>query len=173
LPFSRKFPSVKLRGARHRSEAEMFEDFGKPNLATLLTLGLVSVVLPKLLPQMGPAVGGAVKIVIDLLTESEAEAAEELIDALVSSTMAEISKEVARPGDLQQSRQAIERTVEHFKHRARRRAHTWGADEHDRQRRYQRHLAKLRAAGDLVTDQHADFWRDILDDVGESLDEAV
>jgi hypothetical protein len=65
LPFSRKFPSVKLPGARHRSEAEMFEGIGKPNLATLLTLGLVSVVLPKLLPQMGPAVGTAVKIVID------------------------------------------------------------------------------------------------------------
>jgi len=95
----------------------MFEDIGKPNLATLLTLGLVSVVLPKLLPQMGPAVGGAVKIVIDLLTESEAEAAEELIDALVSSTMAEITKEVARPGDPQQSRQVVERTLEHFKHR--------------------------------------------------------
>jgi len=151
----------------------MFEDIGKPNLATLLTLGLVSVVLPKLLPQMGPAVGGAVKIVIDLLTESEAEAAEELIDALVSSTMAEITKEVARPADPQQSRQVVERTLEHFKHRARRSAHRWGADEHDRQRRYRRHLAKLRAAVDRATDQHADWRRNILDDVGESLDEAV
>jgi hypothetical protein len=151
----------------------MFEDIGKPNLATLLTLGFVSVVLPKLLPQMSPAVGTAVKIVVDLLTESEAEAAEELIDALVSSTMAEISKEVARPGDPQQSRQAVERTVEHFKHRARRRAHHWGADERDRQRRYRRHLAKLRAAVDGVTDQHADWRRNILDDLGESLDETV
>src|ERR1700730_17492162 len=152
---------------------KMFEDIGKPNLATLLTLGLVSAVLPKLLPQMGPTVGTAVKIVVDLLTESEAEAAEELIDALVSSTIAEISKEVARPADPQQSRQAIERTVEHFKHRARRRAHHWGADEHDRQRRYRRHLAKLRAAVDRATDQHAYWRRDILDDVGESLDEAA
>ena len=150
----------------------MFEDFGKPNLATLLTLGLVSAVLPKLLPQMGPAVGTAVKIVIDLFTESEAEAAEELIEALVSSTMAEISKEVARPGDPQQSRQAIKRTIEHFKHRARRRAHHWGADEGDRKRRYGRHLAKLRAAVDRAKDQHADWRRDILDDLGESLDEA-
>ena len=151
----------------------MFEDIGKPNLATLLTLGLVSVVLPKLLPQMGPAVGAAVRIVIDLVTESEAEAAEELIDALVSSTMAEITKEVARPDDPQQSRQAVERTLEHFKHRARRSAHRWGADEHDRQRRYRRHLAKLRAAVDRATDQHADWRRNILDDVGESLEEAV
>jgi hypothetical protein len=172
LPFSRKFPSVKLRGAGHRSEAEMFEDFGKPNLATMLTLGLVSAVLPKLLPQMGPAVGTAVKIVIDLFTESEAEAAEELIDALVSSTIAEINKEVARPADPQQSRQAVERTVNHFKHRARRLARQWGADEHDRQRRYRQHLSKLRAAVDRATDQHADWRRDILDDVGESLDEA-
>jgi hypothetical protein len=101
---------------------------------------------------------------------SEAEAAEELIDALVSSTMAEIKKEVARPGDPQQFRHAVERTGEHFKHRARRPAHRWGADERDRQRR---HLAKLRAAVDRATDQHADWQRNILGDLGESLDEAV
>ena len=151
----------------------MFEDIGKPNLATLLTLGLVSVVLPKLLPQMGPAVGTAVKIVIDLLTESEAEAAEELIDALVSSTIAEINKEVSRPADPIQSRQTVEHAMERFKHRARRRALAWGTDDHDRHRRYRRHLTKLRAAADLVTDQHADWWRDILDDLGESLDEVA
>lgn len=150
----------------------MFEDIGKPNLTTLLTLGLVSVVVPRLLPQMSPAVSTAVKIVIDLFTESEAEAAEELMDALVSSTMAEIKKEVSRPADPLQSRQAVERTVEHFKHRARRRAHQWGADEHDGHRRYRRHLAKLRAAVDRVADQHADWRRNILDDVGETLDEA-
>ena len=87
--------------------------------------------------------------------------------------MAEITKEVARSGDLQQSRQAVERTVEHFKHRARRRAHHWGADERDRQRRYRRHLAKLRAAVDRATDQHADWRRNILDDLGESIDETA
>jgi phage terminase small subunit len=151
----------------------MFEDIGKPNLATLLTLGLVSAVLPKLLPQMGPAVGTAVKIVIDLLTESEAEAAEELIDALVSSTIAEINKEVSRPADPMQSRQAVERTVEHFKHRARRRVHQWGGDEHHRQRRYRQHLAKLRAAVNRSKNQHADWRRDIFDDLGESLDEVA
>jgi hypothetical protein len=150
----------------------MFEDIGKPNLVTLLTLGLVSVVLPKLLPQMRPAVGTAVKVAIDLLTESEAEAAEELIEALVSSTVAEINKEVSRP-DPQHSRQAVERTVAHFKDRARRRAHRWGADEHDRQHRYRRHLAKLRDAVDRSKDQHQDWRRDILDDLGESLDEAA
>jgi hypothetical protein len=58
--------------------------------------------------------------------------------------------------------------MERFKHRARRRAYTWGTDDHDRHRRYRRHLTKLRAAADLVTDQQADWWRDILDDVGES-----
>jgi GrpB-like predicted nucleotidyltransferase (UPF0157 family) len=151
----------------------MFEDIGKPNLATLLTLGLVSAVLPKLLPQIGPGVGTAVKIVIDLLTESEAEAAEELIDALVSSTIDEISKDVLHAADPQESRQAVERTVEHFKRRARRRAHTWGTDEHDRHRRYRRHLAKLRAAVNRSKDKHADWRRDILDDVGESLDAAA
>jgi hypothetical protein len=63
--------------------------------------------------------------------------------------------------------------VQHFKHRARRRAHHWGTDERDRRRRYRRHLAKLRAAVDRATDQHADWPRNILDDLGESLDETA
>jgi hypothetical protein len=152
---------------------DMFESIGKPNLVTLLTLGLVSAVLPKLLPAMGPAVGTSIKVVIDLLTESEAEAAEELMEALVSSTIAEINRQVSRPADQQQSRQAIERTMAHFKRRARRRAHSWGADEHDRRRRYGRHLRKLREAIDQSKDRHDGWRRDILDDLGDSLDEAA
>jgi Sec-independent protein translocase protein TatA len=147
----------------------MFEDIGKPNLVSLLALGAVSVVLPKLLPQMGSALGTAVKIAIDLVTESEAEAAEELIDALVSGTIAEINKEVAQPADPEKSRQMVERSIAHFKHRARRRAHRWGADDHDRHRRYRRHLTKLRNAMDLAIDQEVGWRRDILDDLGESI----
>jgi hypothetical protein len=151
----------------------MFQDFGKPNLVTLLTLGLVSALLPKLLPQMSSAVGSAVKLVVDLLGESEAEAAEELMEALVSSTIAEINKEISRPPDPQQSRQVVERTVAQFKRRAHRRAQSWGANEHDRQHRYRRHLAKLREAVDGSKDQHAGWSRDILDDLGESLEETA
>ena len=40
-------------------------------------------------------------------------------------------------------------------------------------RRYRRHLAKLRAAVNRSKNKHADWRRDILDDVGESLDEAA
>jgi Sec-independent protein translocase protein TatA len=151
----------------------MFDDIGKSNLVTFLILGLVSVMLPKLLPQMSPALGSAVKLVVDLLGESEAEAAEELMEALVSSTIAEINKEVSRPADPQQSRQAVERTVADFKRRARRRAQSWGANEHDGQRRYRRHLTKLREAVDRSKDQHLGAGRDILDDLGESLEETA
>jgi Sec-independent protein translocase protein TatA len=149
----------------------MFEDIGKPNLVSLLAFGLVSAALPKLLPEMGGALGGAIRVVVDLLTESEAEAAEELIDALVSSTIAEINKAVARSKEPEQSRRAVEHTIAHFKHRARRRAHQWGADEHDRHHRYRRHLTKLREAMDRSKDQHAGWRRDILDDLGESIEE--
>ena len=151
----------------------MFEDFGKPNLVTLLTFGLVSAMLPKLLPQMSPAVGTAVKLVIDLLGESEAEATEELIEALVSSTIAEINKEVSRTTDPHQTRQAIEHTVAQFKRRARRRAQSWGTNEHDGQHRYRRHLTKLREAVDRSKDQHSGRSRDILHDLGESLEETA
>jgi hypothetical protein len=149
----------------------MFEDIGKPNLVSLLALGLVSVALPRLLPQMGPALGTAVKVAIDLVTESEAEAAEELIDALVSSTIADINREVARPADPEKSRELVERSVAHFKRRARRRSHRWGADERDRHRRYRRHLTKLRDAMDQAIDQEVGWQRNILDDLGESIDD--
>jgi hypothetical protein len=149
----------------------MFEDFPQPNLVSVLALGLVSLALPKLLPQMRPAVGATVKVVIDLLTESEAEAAEELMEALVSSTIGELSRVVPRGADPGESSQAVERTVARFKHRARRRAHSWGADDHDRQRRYRRHLTKLRDAIDQSIDQEVGWRRNILDDLGESIEE--
>jgi hypothetical protein len=151
----------------------MFEDIGKPNLTNLLVLGLVSVALPKLLPQMTPAVGSAIKVVIDLLTESEAEAAEELMEALVSSTMTEINGAISRAGGPHQGRQVAAAAVAHFKRRARRRAHSWGADEHDRQHRYGRHLTRLREAVDRSKDRQDGWRRNILDDLGESLDEAA
>lgn len=151
----------------------MFEDIWKPNLVNLLALGVVSAVLPKLLPQMSPAVGTAVKVVIDLFTESEAEAAEELIEALVSSTISEIKREVSRPADPAESRRLVEQSIARFKHRARRRAHRWGADEHDRHRRYRRHLTKLREAVDRSKDQQVGWQRDVLDDLGDSIEEAL
>jgi DNA-binding transcriptional ArsR family regulator len=151
----------------------MFEDIGKPNLVGLVALGLVSAILPKLLPEMRPAMGTAVKLVLDLLTESEAEAAEELMQALVSGTIAEINRQLAQPADQDQSRQAVERTMSHFKRRARRRADSWGKDAHDQQRRYRRHLTKLREAVAASKDQQEGWRRDILDDLGESLEETV
>jgi hypothetical protein len=151
----------------------MFEDFGKPNLVTLLTLGLVSAVLPKLLPDMRPAVGTAAKVMLDLITESEAEAAEELMQALVSGAIAEINRQLSRPADPDQSRQAVESTMSRFKRRARSRAHRWSANEHDRQRCYSRHLTKMREGLDESKERHAGWQRDILDDLGESLDEAA
>ena len=150
----------------------MFEDFGKPNLVTLLTLGLVSAVLPKLLPDMRPAMGTAVKVVLDLLTESEAEAAEELMQALVSGTISEINRQLSQPGDPGRSRQHAEAAITRFKQRARNRAHRWGADEHDRERRYRRHLTRMREGLNQSRAARAGWQRDILDDLGESLDEA-
>lgn len=150
----------------------MFEGIGKPNLVTLLTLGLAAAILPKILPDVRPAMGTAVKLALDLLTESEAEAAEELIEALVSGTIAEIHRQLSGPADPHQTRQAVEHTMARFKKRARGRAHRWGADEHDRQRRYHRHLTKLREAVDHSKIRQDGWRRDILDDLGENLEEA-
>jgi hypothetical protein len=151
----------------------MFEDFGKSNLVNWLALGVVAAVLPKLLPDMSPAMESAVKIVLDLFTESEAEAAEELLEALVSSTVAEINRHVADAENPEKSRSAVEHSVAHFKHKAHQRAHRWGADHEDRSRRYRRHLATLHKAVERAKDEHEGWQRDLLDDVGDSLEEAA
>jgi Sec-independent protein translocase protein TatA len=151
----------------------MFEDIGKPNLIGFLVLGAVGVVLPKLLPEMGPAVGTAVKIVVDLFTESEAEAAEELMEALVSGTIAEIQKHIAAAETPEEGRRSVEHAVQRFKHRARGRSHRWGSDDGDRHRRYRRHLRELREEVERATPLHAGWQRDILDDLGDALEEAA
>ncbi len=125
----------------------MIEDIGKPNFVCLVAIGLVSAVLPKLLPEMRPALKTAIKVGISLITESEAEAERELIEALISSTIAEIDTQVAQPTGRRASRRSVARSVAQFKRRARRRAQRRGADEHDRRRRYRRHLVKFREAG--------------------------
>ena len=150
----------------------MFEDFGKSNLVNLLAFGVVAAVLPKLLPEMNPAVGTAVKVVLDLFTESEAEAAEELMQALVSSTLAEIDRHVASADNPEAGRRAIERSIAHFKHKARQRAHRWGTDHDDRRRRYSRHLRKLRNEMERSKDLHDGWQRDIFDDIGDFIEEA-
>ena len=149
----------------------MFEDIAKPNLTNLLVLGAIGLVVPKLLPQMGPAMGTAVKVVIDLLTESEAEATEELVEALVSGTIDEINRHIAGTEDPEEGRRAVERSIAQFKHKARRRAHRWGSDDKDRHRRYRRHLTKLREEMAQARPSHEGWQRNILDDVGEAIEE--
>jgi Sec-independent protein translocase protein TatA len=151
----------------------MFEDIGRPNLTNLLVLGAIGVVLPKLLPNMGPAVGTAVKIVIDLLTESEAEAAEELVEALVSSTMAEINSHLAAAVGPEEGRRVAEHSVGQFKHKARQRSDRWGSDDKDRHRRYHRHLTTLRKEMERASLGHEDWQRNVLDDLGETIEEVA
>jgi hypothetical protein len=155
----------------------MFEDFGKSNLVNLLVLGAVGMVLPRVLPRVlpgvAPAVGTAVKVVVDLLTESEAEATEELMEALVSSTIAEINRQVSQADNPAEARQSATRSVARFEHKARQRAHRWGADHDDRHRRYRRHLQKLRTEVERSKDQHEGWQRDIFDDVGDIIEDAL
>jgi hypothetical protein len=155
----------------------MFEDFGKSNLVNLLVLGAVGMVLPRVLPRVlpgvAPAVGTAVKVVIDLLTESEAEAAEELMEALVSSTIAEMNRHISQADDPAEARQLVEHSVARFEQRARRRAHRWGTDHDDRHRRYRRHLQKLSKEVERSKEQHDGWQRDIFDDVGDIIEDAL
>ena len=130
-------------------------------------------ILPRVLPEMGPAAGTAVKVVVDLFTESEAEAAEELMQVLVSGTIAEIKQHVSQAHDPTAARRSAERSIARFKDKARQRAHRWGADHDDRRRRYRRHLVELQEQVEQAKDHHEDWQRNIFDDVGEIIEEAL
>jgi hypothetical protein len=151
----------------------MFEDIGKPNLINLLVFGFVGAVLPKLLPQLRPATGTAIQLVIDLLTESEAEATEDLVEALVSSTIAEIKRQFASADGPTEGRRLAEHSVSRFKHRAQRRARHWASDDKEQHHRYRRHLTKLRDEVARASPRYDGWQRDILDDLGEALDETA
>lgn len=151
----------------------MFDNIPKPNLTNLLVLGAIGLVVPKLLPQMGPAMGTAVKVVIDLLTESEAEAAEELVEGLVSGVMAEINTHVTSAENPEVGRRSVEHSIAQFKRRARQRAHRWGRDDHDRRRRYRRHLTRLREEMAEVRPEREGWQRDTFDEVGEAIEEEL
>ena len=121
------------------------EDLAKPNLLTLLGLGVAAVVLPEFVPSMRPALKSAIKIAISLLAESQGEAEAELVQSLVSATLKAIDEELAKPGDERQRREAVRRRVRHFTRKAHHRSASWNSDEHERHRCYREHIAHLQA----------------------------
>jgi hypothetical protein len=121
------------------------EDLAKPNLVTLLGLGLAAVVLPEFVPSLRPALKSAVKIGIDLLAESQGEAEAELMQSLVSTTLKAIDEELSKPADEEHRRDAVKRRIHSFQHKARSRAGRWNSDEHERRRCYREHIARLQA----------------------------
>jgi hypothetical protein len=57
-----------------------------------------------------------------------------------------IQQDLSEPASEPERREAIETRAENFKRRARTRARRWGADPHDRHRRYRRHIARLESS---------------------------
>ncbi|HEX6442288.1 MAG TPA: hypothetical protein VF007_08885 [Stellaceae bacterium] len=121
------------------------EDLAKPNLLTLLGLGVAAIVLPELVPSLRPALKSAVKIGVDLLVESQGEAEAELMRSLVSSTLRSIDEELSKPADEKDRREAVNHRIRSFQHKARTRAARWNSDEHQRRCSYREHVAQLQA----------------------------
>lgn len=121
------------------------EDLVRPNLVTFLGLGVAAVVLPELVPSLRPALKSAIKIGIDLLVESQGEAEAELMHSLVASTLKVIDEELSKPADEEHRREAVNRHIRSFQHKARSRAVRWNPDEHRRHRAYRKHVAQLQA----------------------------
>jgi len=121
------------------------EDLAKPNLVTLLGLGVAAVVLPEFVPSLRPALKSAIKIGISLLAESQGEAEAELVQSLVSATLRAIDEELSKPVDTSERREAVRRKVHHFTRKARSRAECWNSDAAERHRCYREHIAHLQA----------------------------
>ena len=124
----------------------MLENLTKSDVVTAVGLGLLAAAVSELLPNTRPLLRSAIQFGVDLLTESEIEAEAELIHSLVTATMQGIRQDLSEPASEPERREAVETRVEHFKQRARTRARRWGADPHDRHRRYRRHVAKLESS---------------------------
>jgi hypothetical protein len=120
----------------------MLENLTKSDIVTVLGLGLVAAAVSEWLPNTRPLLRSAIQIGADLLTESEAEAETELIHSLVAATMRHIRQDQSGPASEPERREAMQTRIEDFKRQARIRARRWGADPHDRRRRYRRHVPR-------------------------------
>ena len=139
------------------------EDLTKPNLVTVLGLGLLTAAAAEFMPSLRPALKSAIKIGLSILYESQAEAEAELIRALVSSTLEGIEWALSKTADEPERRAAIRRRIRHFQRQARSRAECWSADEHERYRCYRRHVAQLQA-GLVERKQHVGPRRQRIND---------
>jgi hypothetical protein len=149
------------------------EDLIKPNLVTLLSMGALAVVLPEFVPSMRPALKSALKLGISLIAESHEEAAVELMKSLVGATLKAIDADLSKPVDENQRREAVERHVRSFQHKAKRRAARWSSDEHECHRSYRRQVAQLQS-GLVERKQHVGPRRQkIIDDASTFLAQEI
>lgn len=149
------------------------EDLAKPNLVTLLGLGVAAVVLPEFVPSMRPALKSAIKIGISLLAESQGEAEAELVQSLVSATLKAIDEELSKPADEHERREAVRRKIHRFQRKAHSRAKYWNSDDHGRQRCYRRHVAQLQAGLVERKQRVGPRRRNIIDDASTFLAQEI
>jgi hypothetical protein len=149
------------------------EDLAKPNLVSLLGLGLAAVVLPEFVPSMRPALKSAIKIGISLLAESQGEAEAELVQSLVSATLKAIDEELSKPVDERERRETVRRKVHHFTRKARSRAECWNSDAAERRRCYREHIAHLQAGLVRRKQKYGPRRQKIIDDASTFLAQEI
>src|SRR5690242_975594 len=121
----------------------LLDDVLKPAPATVVGLGVLALAVPVAVPALRPQWAAIVKAGVKLFLEAELGAEGELIDRLVDETVDALLAAISRGTEAERKR-AAETAVRRFEVTARRRAHRHGRGEGDRERRYERHLAKLR-----------------------------
>jgi hypothetical protein len=120
------------------------EDLTKLELPGALGLGVVMLIAARLIPESRPALKSAVKLGLSLIGESEGEAEAEIIDQLASKAVGPLLDVLfAPPGDPAAHAQ-VDRTLRHFRRRARVHARRWAHDPAHVGRHYRRHVRRLR-----------------------------
>ena len=148
----------------------MFEDVTKLNVLTLVGLGVLTTVLPRLFPEMRPALKSAIQASMVLIDECSQEAEAELIEEVVTAAVEAIAAILAKPDISERQRSAaVHDTIGDFRRRAHRRARRWREHESDQRRFYQRHVSRLHTALGHRHQNASPAHRRLLDQATEAL----
>ena len=137
--------------------------------------GVAGVAAGLAVPILFPALRGPMLAVLEtgigLFVEAEFEVEGAAIGKLVDATMESVFGALSGSGSKEERHRAAHDAIRGFDRHARRRAERWGHDEHDRARRYRRHVAALKREMARVEDHGPEHCRSAIGDLSGAIAE--
>jgi len=124
----------------------LIEDVLTSNIAKVAAVGAAAVVLPRVAPALPAPLRGVVKSGLKLFIESESDAEGGIVAKLADTTMQEVLGSLSGPGTEEERQAHAQAAIQRFQDKAHHRAARYGRNNHDRDARYNRHMAALRHA---------------------------